>query len=136
MLRALYRRAITDPTSLSRADKNAVLGRPSPEEEDRLCQDRVHLSFPELLAKALSDPQALSRDEAELLTHGADHHPAVRRADFVEGFLRDAPMSPEDRRLQTTAREALRDSEEERARANASRSLDSLAQATRTDTIA
>ena len=66
-LEALYRRAIADPESITRAERNAIWGWPPPEEEDRLCVARTGHTRAELKAKALSNPDDLTLLEAKIL---------------------------------------------------------------------
>jgi len=66
-LEALYRRAIADPKSITRAERNAIWGWPPPEEEDRLCIARTGHTRAELIAKALSSPDDLTPLEAKIV---------------------------------------------------------------------
>lgn len=68
--KALYLRIIADPASVTRADKNQVYERPPPDEEDRLCKEKVGISMEELRHKALSNPDAMTEDECNILTGG------------------------------------------------------------------
>lgn len=68
--RALYLRIIADPASVTRADKNQVYEKPPPDEEDRLCKDKVGMTMEELKRKALSNPDALTEDECNILVCG------------------------------------------------------------------
>ncbi|KAH8887927.1 hypothetical protein GQ53DRAFT_749574 [Thozetella sp. PMI_491] len=65
----LYRRAIADPSSISRDESNTIKGWPPPDEEDRLCVSRTGSTRAELVAKAVAHPDNLSRDECEILQH-------------------------------------------------------------------
>jgi hypothetical protein len=70
-LEDLYHRAVADPQSITRAERNAIFGQPPPEEEDRLCVAMTGHTIAQLQAKALSNPDglALTRDEALILHH-------------------------------------------------------------------
>lgn len=68
-LEELYRRAAADPRSLSRVERNAILGRPPPEEEDWLCVAKTGLTRAGLVAKAFFNPGELTLCEAQILCH-------------------------------------------------------------------
>lgn len=68
--KALYLRIIADPASATRADKNQVYEKPPPDEEDRLCKNEVGITMEELRHKALSDPDAMTEDECNILIKG------------------------------------------------------------------
>ncbi|KAK3937494.1 hypothetical protein QBC46DRAFT_392626 [Diplogelasinospora grovesii] len=86
-LEELYRRAIADPQSITRAERNAIRDWPPPEEEDRLCIAKTGRTRAELIAKAFASPDDLTRDEAMIV-----HHPQGVRFDA------DANLSVEERR--------------------------------------
>lgn len=75
--RALYNRAITDPTSLTDSERRRITRRP-PADEDALCQQACGLSMTELLAKAIAthnngsvtENNILSFQEANLIIGG------------------------------------------------------------------
>ncbi|KAH8894261.1 hypothetical protein GQ53DRAFT_839891 [Thozetella sp. PMI_491] len=67
VLDSLYRQAIVDPASITRADENTIRGQPPPEEEDRLCATITGATRPELVAKAVAHPQDLTQDECKIL---------------------------------------------------------------------
>lgn len=68
--KALYLRIKADPASVTRADRNQVFEKPPPDEEDRLCKDRVGITMEELRHKALSNPEAMTEDECNTLIRG------------------------------------------------------------------
>ncbi|KAL7971171.1 hypothetical protein HDV63DRAFT_373407 [Trichoderma sp. SZMC 28014] len=68
--KALYLRIIADPASVTRADKNQVFEKPPPDEEDRLCKEKVGATMEELRHKALSNPDTLTEDECDILSYG------------------------------------------------------------------
>ncbi|EHK43390.1 hypothetical protein TRIATDRAFT_310935 [Trichoderma atroviride IMI 206040] len=68
--KALYLRIIADPASVTRADKNKVYEKPPPDEEDRLCKDKTGMTMEQLRHKALSNPDALTEDECDILAYG------------------------------------------------------------------
>ncbi|GAM42960.1 hypothetical protein TCE0_044r17390 [Talaromyces pinophilus] len=52
--RALYNRAIADPTSLTDPERRRITHRPPPDEEDALCRQACGSSMTELVAKAIA----------------------------------------------------------------------------------
>ncbi|KAK4127536.1 hypothetical protein N657DRAFT_678129 [Parathielavia appendiculata] len=68
-LAELYRRAVADPHSISRAERNAIWGHPPPEEEDRLCVAKTGLTRAGLVAKAAAQPDELTLCEAKIICH-------------------------------------------------------------------
>lgn len=68
--RALYNRAITNPSSLTDAERRTITHRPSPGEEDGLCRAACGLNMSELITKATNDGDSLTYTEARLLTGG------------------------------------------------------------------
>ncbi|KAK1252982.1 hypothetical protein MKX08_004169 [Trichoderma sp. CBMAI-0020] len=68
--RALYLRIVADPASATRADKNKVYEKPPPDEEDRLCKEKVGVAMEELRHKALFNPDAMTEDECNILIRG------------------------------------------------------------------
>ncbi|KAK4118226.1 hypothetical protein N657DRAFT_675669, partial [Parathielavia appendiculata] len=92
-LEQLYRRAIADPHSISRAERNAIWGYPPPEEEDRLCVAKTGLTRAGLVAKAAAQPDELTLCEAKILHHhrGVNFDEAEEAApitDTLDGFDR------------------------------------------------
>lgn len=88
--KALYLRIIADPSSATRADKNQVYEKPPPDEEDRLCKDKVCITMEELRHKALSNPDTLTEDECDILAYGftkrnkSSGKPSFWKSDLVE----------------------------------------------------
>lgn len=74
--RELYQRIANagsaEAAAVTRADRNRVLHRPEPEEEDRLCASKVGLTMPELRAKAITSPDTLTELECKIIMRGAD----------------------------------------------------------------
>ncbi|KAK4119593.1 hypothetical protein N657DRAFT_650082, partial [Parathielavia appendiculata] len=68
-LAELYRRAVADPHSISRAERNAIWGHPPPEEENRLCVAKTGLTRAGLVAKAAAPPDELTLCEAKIICH-------------------------------------------------------------------
>ncbi|KAK3291683.1 uncharacterized protein B0H64DRAFT_409730 [Chaetomium fimeti] len=66
----LYRRAATDPRSISRAERNAIWGHPPPEEEDRLCVAKTGHTRAGLVVKAIENKDELTLCEAQILCSG------------------------------------------------------------------
>ncbi|KAB8240994.1 hypothetical protein BDV35DRAFT_401315 [Aspergillus flavus] len=110
--RTLYKRAISDPFSLTDQERRLVTHRPLPEEENTLCQNACGLSMDELIAKAINSNNndnnnndlslGLSNEEARLLTAGVVQGQSGRILSEV------ARLSPEDRELKARAMEAAR----------------------------
>ena len=71
--RALYERVATlkDPTSITRAEKNQLDGLPPPDEEDRLCVEKVGLTMAELKDKVAVSHVTLTQEEADIILFGA-----------------------------------------------------------------
>ncbi|MBE3048012.1 hypothetical protein IMZ48_36985 [Candidatus Bathyarchaeota archaeon] len=69
-LRALFKRAIDDPTSITRVELNEIRGLPPPDEEDRIIAEKLPSSSKaELVSKATASPETLTKDEVDYLTH-------------------------------------------------------------------
>ncbi|KAF5238932.1 hypothetical protein FAUST_5269 [Fusarium austroamericanum] len=75
--RALYERAAADPSSLSGQDRRNILERPSREEEESVCHEVCGLTAPELVAKAVQDPDSLSYREVDLIMRGFKKHKGI-----------------------------------------------------------
>jgi len=105
-LRELYRRGIEDPTNLTRSERNQIFHLLPPEEEDHIIQTKLKLgSKEELIAKAYSAPDTLTKDEAGFLT--------VRRPKLR------THMSDEDQKLGDEAYQSVITKEEHQAWINA-----------------
>ncbi|EAU35093.1 predicted protein [Aspergillus terreus NIH2624] len=65
--RALYRRAIDSPSSLTDEERRTIARRPPAPEEDEQCQQACGLTFSELVRKAIDQRDALSYREAVFL---------------------------------------------------------------------
>ncbi|KAL3441886.1 hypothetical protein BJX65DRAFT_287948 [Aspergillus insuetus] len=122
--RALYNRAISDPSSLTDQERRTITRRPPPEEEDALCQGACGLSMDELIAKAnnsgvhdtkdtnehinnydslaLTD-LPLSEIEARILTVGVAGAVQKRTLEFINEWAR---LSPDDRDIKQRAMKA------------------------------
>jgi hypothetical protein len=59
-IRDLYNRAISDPSSLTDAERRTITHRPPPEEEDTLCHAACGLSFSNLVTKAIENRDSLT----------------------------------------------------------------------------
>jgi hypothetical protein len=77
--RALHQRilAAADPASVTRAERNQLYLRPTPDEEDRLCREKVGLTMPELQDKVMTSPDTLTETECNIIVKGADYDPNV-----------------------------------------------------------
>ncbi|GJC92735.1 hypothetical protein ColKHC_01561 [Colletotrichum higginsianum] len=100
--RALYAKAIENPTGLSAAERNRVLGRLPPEEEDELCLAQVGLNRQALISKALTEPDTLSQTECDIVLTGA-HYDSSNPSALTLKFQVLMSLSPEDRQLQSQA---------------------------------
>lgn len=106
-LRALYQKAIATPNAITHAEKNLILERPPPDEEERLCLAKVHLTLPQLQEKAIAHPEQLTPLEAKIIMHGADYDPAQNRA-ALDKFLQKQLSMSEDRGLELDAKGAVK----------------------------
>ncbi|CAG7559984.1 unnamed protein product [Fusarium equiseti] len=79
--RALYERAVADPSTLSDEERRKVLQRPPQEEEDSLCYDICGSTMSELVTKARRDPASLTYTEADLVIAGV---PRNRDSDMLQ----------------------------------------------------
>ncbi|KAF2111299.1 hypothetical protein BDV96DRAFT_582847 [Lophiotrema nucula] len=71
-LENLYHKAVKDPASLSRSEKNAIKSAPPPDVEDALCVQHCGLTMEALFAKGLADPMSLTEAEASIICVGAN----------------------------------------------------------------
>lgn len=105
-LRALFNRAIDDPTSITRAESNEIRRLPPPDEEDRIIREKLTCdSKAELVSKAAASPETLTREEVDYLL--PQYHRCVK---------------PEDDRLMCKAIDAvdaIKPSDEQAAVSNA-----------------
>ncbi|KAL2796602.1 hypothetical protein BJX66DRAFT_299478 [Aspergillus keveii] len=122
--RALYTRAISDPSSLTDHERRLITRRPPKEEEDTLCRGACGLSMDTLIAKAINstvhDPSdtneiinnydsvnlpelPLSKIEAGILTVGVAGAVQKRTLESINEWAR---LSPEDRDLKQRAMQA------------------------------
>ncbi|KAI0132935.1 hypothetical protein BJ170DRAFT_265949 [Xylariales sp. AK1849] len=88
--KALHERILVsnDPTSVTRAERNQINFRPPPDEEDRLCREKVGLSMAELMAKVMESEEnanSLTQDETDIILRGADYDRNTRRG-LGQGF--------------------------------------------------
>ncbi|KAL4812487.1 hypothetical protein BDW67DRAFT_126091 [Aspergillus spinulosporus] len=109
--RALYNRAISDPSSLTDQERRLITHRPPPDEENTLCRNACGLSMDELINKAINNNSndndslplsrlGLSSKEASLLTAGVVEGQSGRILSEV------ARLTAEDRELKARAMEA------------------------------
>jgi len=71
--RELHQRIIANPTTVTRAERNEIYRHPTPEEEDRLCQEKIGLTMSELKEKAITNSDTLTETECDLIVYGASH---------------------------------------------------------------
>jgi hypothetical protein len=73
--KALHQRiaAAGDPASVTRAERNQIYLQPLPDEEDRLCKEKVGLTMEELKSKAMASPDTLSEAETDIIISGASY---------------------------------------------------------------
>ncbi|KAM7196604.1 hypothetical protein V8F33_006103 [Rhypophila sp. PSN 637] len=118
-MRALYQKAIATPEAITPAEKNLIIGRPPPDEEERLCLAKVQLTVPQLREKAIAHPEQLTQLECKIIMHGAGFDP-TKRGNVVETFLdKGLTWSKDDRNLELDAKAAVRTRDELRAYVNA-----------------
>lgn len=117
--RELCEKAIRDPSSLTRAEKNWITGRPPPEQEDALLQSRLGTTKDALFQKALNAPDELNERECEILIHGADYDGDSMSA--AQKFQRAFGLHSEDAKLKRSAHDAVTTPDELRACVAASR---------------
>ncbi|KAH6842453.1 hypothetical protein B0I37DRAFT_381962 [Chaetomium sp. MPI-CAGE-AT-0009] len=87
-LEELYQRAAADPRSISRAERNAILNHPPPDEEDRLCVAKTGHTRAGVVAKAVANPDELTLCETQILCHS--------RGVNYDTFERAGPASQSD----------------------------------------
>lgn len=93
--RALYERAVQDPSSLTESDRREVLERPPQHEEDALCQRQVGLTYNGIVQKALNNAANLSFQECDILTGGVQS----RSLETVDKDLLRRGLPPDQRQL-------------------------------------
>ncbi|KAF8858151.1 hypothetical protein BDZ45DRAFT_674278 [Acephala macrosclerotiorum] len=73
--KALHQRimAAADPASVTRAERNQIYLRPPPDEEDRLCREKVGLTMAELKDKVMTSPDTLTEAETDIIIRGASY---------------------------------------------------------------
>lgn len=84
--------AAADPASVTRAEKNQIFGQPPPEEEDRLCQEKIGMKMEELRRKVMSGPETLTEYECDIIRFGATYEwnrPRIGRPPMWLAFLPD-----------------------------------------------
>lgn len=111
--RTLYNRAITNPSSLTDAERRTITHRPPPEEEDALCRTACGQSMSELVTKAIQNGDSLTYNEAHLLTAGVVPNQAGRL------LTERARLSAADRDLTHRANAAATTEEMKTAQASA-----------------
>ncbi|KAK4205973.1 hypothetical protein QBC37DRAFT_435637 [Rhypophila decipiens] len=116
-MRDLYQKAVATPETITHAEKNLIIGRPPPDEEERLCLAKVNLTVPQLREKAITHPEQLTPLEARIIMHGAGYDPAQHWA--VDRLEKSLSMRKEDRNLELDARGAVKTRDELRAWMNA-----------------
>ncbi|PKY07022.1 hypothetical protein P168DRAFT_86407 [Aspergillus campestris IBT 28561] len=111
--RALYRRAIEDPTSLTDEERRIVTHRPPRPEEDEHCRNACGLSHPELVRKCIDHADNLSYKETSLILAGVVPWEAGKQLSYR------VRLSGADRDLLHKAAAAAWTEELKAARANA-----------------
>lgn len=97
--KALYLRAQDYPESITPADKNEILERMNPDEEDRLCRERTGIPFKELQAKAMEDADSLTEVEAAILVYGGDCDIDAPKKFLQRRFSLMDLVDPEEKKL-------------------------------------
>lgn len=118
-LRALYQKAIATPDALTYAERNRIRERPPPDEEERLCLAKVHLTLPQLYEKAIAHPEQLTPLETKIIMHGAHYDADQSRAALDRFLQKPLTTSKEDRNLELEAKGAIQTQTELRAWINA-----------------
>jgi hypothetical protein len=96
---------------VTRAEKNKILQRPPPEEEDRLCQEKVGLSMAALQDKVMtSDPDMLTELETDIILRGAHYNRADPNSGTNPFWIFNLP--PEQVPLANQVRDLLADDRE------------------------
>ncbi|KAL0934072.1 uncharacterized protein CTRU02_210871 [Colletotrichum truncatum] len=100
-LKELYQRAIDDSTALTPAELHRILRRPPPEEEDQICRDRTGLTRQQIIAKALTEPETLSKTERQIIAQGVLYDSSDMSSAWYVPLLE---LESEDRELAYSAR--------------------------------
>ncbi|WQF77352.1 hypothetical protein CDEST_02366 [Colletotrichum destructivum] len=99
---ALYAKAIENPAGLSAAERNRVLERPPPEEEDETCLSQFGINRQALISKALTEPDTLSQTECDIVLTGTHYHSSNPSALSLKLHVL-LSLSEEERQLQSDA---------------------------------
>ena len=113
LLQELCTRAITDPTSLTPAERNLIQARPDPETENSLYLAKTSLPLSDLIAKAFTDPPTLSTEEAHVLVHGAEDRTSAEKAARKAKYH---ALTDDQRDLVDRASNVVADPDEKKAR--------------------
>jgi len=103
--KAMHQRIVANSTTVTRAERNQIYRRLPPEEEDRLCRDKVGLTMPELKGKVIANSDTLTETECDLIVYGAGYEqdvPDSRSNSFWFIYL-----PPDEIQLVQKARELL-----------------------------
>lgn len=104
--RAVYHRAIDDPSSVTDDERRRITNRPPQVGEDAFCRRKCGYNMSELVAKAAQQDSPLSYVEAQILAYGIDKDRYLKVAEF-----RRRLTSNEDRELCYSAVDAAQTQE-------------------------
>lgn len=117
--KALHQRILEvgDPASVTQAERNQIFLRPPPDEEDRLCQEKVGLTLAELKVKAMASADTLTETETNIIIHGADYERST--LDSTANSLWFFYLPDDERQLAQQVRDLLVDDYETEVRRRA-----------------
>ncbi|KAF7936223.1 uncharacterized protein EAE98_002442 [Botrytis deweyae] len=129
--KALYERIATleDPTSVTRAEKNQLLGVPPPDEEDRICKEKTGLTMAELENKVMTSSDTLSEEEVNIILFGVMWEPGKQSVNCKRNLLWSMNLVDEEQQLVAKVRDFLAndyDNEIHRLVYNRNRALDAV----------
>lgn len=128
--KALYEHiaTLTDPTSVTRAEKNQLSGVPPPDEEDRICKEKTGLTMAELENKVMTSSDTLSEAEVNIILFGVMWEPGKSNVNCKRNLLWSMNLVDEEQQLVAKVRDFLAndyDNEVNRLVYNRNRALDS-----------
>ncbi|KAK9776414.1 hypothetical protein AB5N19_13031 [Seiridium cardinale] len=98
------------PPRVSRAERNILNLQPPPDEEDRLCREKVGLDLEELKAKVMASPDTLSQAETDIIILGAQYDRQTETGRVSAFWTNDLP--PEEKQFIQQARNLIADDHE------------------------
>lgn len=106
-MRELYRRADCDVASLDAVQRNRVLGRMPPEDEEVLSWQRLNCSREQLFEKSRCRSRELTMLECDMIVLGFDYDWKKTPPRILTDFERMGQLSKEDRHLVLDARHSV-----------------------------